>query len=60
MMETGLYTFVQTHSMYKTEREPGGKLWAMSDCDVSVQTNGPLWWEMLVMGRLYLLRTRSL
>jgi len=36
MMGIYHYTFVQTHSMYNTKNEPKGKLWELSDYDVSL------------------------
>ena len=39
MKETCHYTFIQTHKMYSTKSEPLGKLWALSDYNVSVVTS---------------------
>ena len=36
MVDTGCYTFDQTHRMYSTQSEPSGKLWTLGDYDVSM------------------------
>ena len=41
MVDTSRQTSVQTHRMYKTERELSCKTWASGDDDVSVQVPQP-------------------
>lgn len=39
MMDTYYFIFVKTRRMQDPNREPSGKLWALVNCDVSVQVH---------------------
>ena len=39
MKDICYYTFVQTHRMYNTKNGPQGKLWILSDQDLSMQVH---------------------